>query len=235
MEKDDKKFKQQKKEGWGSSITEDELNAQSERELEPGSEAYIGIFDLFFERNGLGTLVDILTGKIFQRSPPTIVSDVAVQLPGNSENPNSGEGEAESTLTEKKDKADGEKEADGGKETEAETTVAEDDNPGEVPEAAETAAESPDAENKGELGKAEEGTHAQATLLPSLKVATQAVQSVSILVQNVSRATSLYFVLSNNYINALIDLPLHLYSAAERKKVANNMFWVLRHRGVLQT
>ena len=56
------------------------------------------------------------------------------------------------------------------------------------------------------------------TLLPPLSIATQAVQSVSILVQNVSRATSLYFILSNNHINQLIDFPLELYHVAERKK-----------------
>lgn len=54
------------------------------------------------------------------------------------------------------------------------------------------------------------------TLLPPLPIATQAIQSVSILIQNVSRATSLYFLLSNNHINELIDLPLELYSQAER-------------------
>lgn len=54
------------------------------------------------------------------------------------------------------------------------------------------------------------------TLLPPLPVATQAIQSVSILIQNVSRATSLYFLLSNNHINELIDLPLELYAVAMR-------------------
>ncbi|KAL7541742.1 hypothetical protein ACHAXR_011634 [Thalassiosira sp. AJA248-18] len=52
-------------------------------------------------------------------------------------------------------------------------------------------------------------------LLPPLTIATQAVQSISILVQNVSRATSLYFLLSNNRVNDLIKLPLHLYKRAE--------------------
>jgi len=52
-------------------------------------------------------------------------------------------------------------------------------------------------------------------LLPPLPIATQAVQSVSILIQNVSRATSLYFLLSNNRVNDLINLPLHLYQRAE--------------------
>lgn len=52
-------------------------------------------------------------------------------------------------------------------------------------------------------------------LVPPLSVATQAMQSVSILIQNVSRATSLYFLLSNNHINDLISLPLELYNTAE--------------------
>ena len=54
-------------------------------------------------------------------------------------------------------------------------------------------------------------------LLPPLPVAVQAVQSVSILVQNVSRATSLYFILSNNHVNQLIDFPLEHYHVADRK------------------
>jgi hypothetical protein len=55
-------------------------------------------------------------------------------------------------------------------------------------------------------------------LLPPIPIATQAVQSVSIMVQNVSRATSLYFILSNNHVNQLIDFPLEHYHVAERKK-----------------
>jgi hypothetical protein len=52
-------------------------------------------------------------------------------------------------------------------------------------------------------------------ILPPLTIATQAIQSVSILIQNVSRATSLYFLLSNNRVNDLIALPIHLYKRAE--------------------
>jgi len=55
-------------------------------------------------------------------------------------------------------------------------------------------------------------------LLPPFAIATQALQSVSILIQNVSRATSLYFMLSNNRINELIQLPLDHYLAAERHR-----------------
>jgi hypothetical protein len=55
-------------------------------------------------------------------------------------------------------------------------------------------------------------------LLPPLAIATQAIQSVSILVQNVSRATSLFFILSNNHVNELINFPLEQYHIAERRK-----------------
>jgi hypothetical protein len=55
-------------------------------------------------------------------------------------------------------------------------------------------------------------------LLPSLAIATQAVQSLAIMIQNVSRATSMYVILSNNHINKLINFPLELYSAAEKRR-----------------
>ena len=55
-------------------------------------------------------------------------------------------------------------------------------------------------------------------LLPPLQIATQAIQSISILVQNVKRATSLFFLLSNNHINELIKFPLEEYHIAERNK-----------------
>ena len=54
-----------------------------------------------------------------------------------------------------------------------------------------------------------------AVLLPPISIATQAVQSVSILLQNVVRVTSLYFLMSNNRVNDLINLPLDLYRMAE--------------------
>lgn len=95
-----------------------------------------------------------------------------------------------------------------------------------------------DDENKSEAGEAGQASESEAeiaaseslestenvvpasnaTLLPPLLIATQAIQSVSILIQNVTRATSLYFLLSNNYVNDLINLPLELYSIAERFK-----------------
>jgi hypothetical protein len=51
-------------------------------------------------------------------------------------------------------------------------------------------------------------------LLPPPTIATQAIQSISILIQNVSRATSLYFLLSNDIVNELIQLPIESYRHA---------------------
>ena len=62
-------------------------------------------------------------------------------------------------------------------------------------------------------------TYTDIVLVPPLAVATQGFQSTSILVQNVKRATSLFFILSNNHINQLIDFPLEEYHIAERKKL----------------
>lgn len=69
------------------------------------------------------------------------------------------------------------------------------------------------------VGSAENvGPGSDVTLLPPIQIALQAIQSVSILIQNVTRATSLYFLLSNNYVNDLINLPLEEYAIAERYK-----------------
>ena len=46
----------------------------------------------------------------------------------------------------------------------------------------------------------------------SASVKSQVIQTVSILVQNVRNETSLYYLLSNNYINELISIPLDNYS-----------------------
>ena len=62
--------------------------------------------------------------------------------------------------------------------------------------------------------KEDEEKEPSVPLLPPLAIATQAIQSISIMIQNVSKATSLYVILSNNYINKLIQFPLHLYAEA---------------------
>lgn len=55
-------------------------------------------------------------------------------------------------------------------------------------------------------------------ILPLTSIAIQAIQSVSILVQNVSIVTSLYFILSNQKMNDLINLSLEQYSIAEQHR-----------------
>jgi Uncharacterised conserved protein len=57
------------------------------------------------------------------------------------------------------------------------------------------------------------------TYLPPISVAIQALQSICILIQNVSRATSLYALLSNNHVNALIRLQLKWYESAEQHRI----------------
>ncbi len=48
----------------------------------------------------------------------------------------------------------------------------------------------------------------------SIAVKAQVVQTVSILVQNVRNETSLYYLLSNNYINVLVSIPLSKFTNA---------------------
>ncbi|GMI20194.1 hypothetical protein TeGR_g1466 [Tetraparma gracilis] len=48
----------------------------------------------------------------------------------------------------------------------------------------------------------------------SVLVKAQVVQTVSILVQNVRNETSLYYLLSNNYVNELVAIPLQGYTDA---------------------
>jgi len=52
--------------------------------------------------------------------------------------------------------------------------------------------------------------------LPSVRIAIQVLQSMSILIQNVTMSTSLYLILSYNKVNELINLPLDSYAAAEK-------------------
>jgi len=54
------------------------------------------------------------------------------------------------------------------------------------------------------------------TRLPPTRIAIQAIQSISIVIQNVKMSTSLYLLLSNNKVNDLINLPLDAYAAAEK-------------------
>jgi Uncharacterised conserved protein len=131
--------------------------SESEPAYDEGSPEleHLQLFDLFFERNALATLVDLLHGECFRFDKyPRVV--------------------------EEKDEED----------------------------------------NKEKQGTSVQDLQLEAeTLLPPLVVATQALQSISILIQNVARATSLYVILSNNCINKLIDVPLHLYTIAEKRRL----------------
>ena len=123
------------------------------------TEKYLALFEYFFERNGLGLMVDIVTGAAFSL----------------------------------KEKEDGRKRSDSDGKSE-DLAIA-----------------------SNFLKDISEDT--DCTLLPPTTVSTQAIQSISLLVQNSSRITSLYFILSNNHINELIDFPLEHYEEAELKKL----------------
>jgi len=60
------------------------------------------------------------------------------------------------------------------------------------------------------------GSDYKPTKLPPTRIAIQAIQSISIVIQNVKMSTSLYLLLSNNKVNDLINLPLDAYAAAEK-------------------
>lgn len=123
------------------------------------------LFDLFFERNALAMIVDMLYGESFRIEVPNHPSDV-------------------------------------------------------VPSSKDSVDDNGDIDDTDEIPKPETVPEVETLLLlPPLPIATQALQSISILIQNVSRATSLYVILSNNYINKLIDLPLDLYTTAEKRRM----------------
>jgi len=149
---------------------------------------YASVYDYFFERNGLATIADILTGKAFD--PLDFVEKrkqaVKDELKGY-ENSNHEDSKAadQQQDREKKDRLESMLKAlESIQETEAYATI---------------------------------------VLLPPLAVAIQGFQSTSILVQNVKRATSLFFILSNNHINQLIGIPLDEYYIAERKKMEGSV------------
>ncbi len=76
------------------------------------------------------------------------------------------------------------------------------------------------SDNEEEFDEGEGGS-SRHVLLPPISIAIQAIQSVSILVQNVAKVTSLYFILSNNKVNDLINLPLGHYIIAETNRDDN--------------
>eukprot|EP00934_Nitzschia_sp_Nitz4_P001802 Nitzschia sp. Nitz4//scaffold166_size90379//82834//86722//NITZ4_005073-RA/size90379-augustus-gene-0.18-mRNA-1//-1//CDS//3329538244//1802//frame0 len=143
--------------------------SHAKQEDDPQAQEYLAIFETFFERQGLATMTNLLTGDCLQlANHPSIRKQKEIheqqQEGQSSEAPPAGEEEDPARMR-------------------------------PVP--------------------LDEHTY---MLLPPLAIATQAIQSVSILVQNVSRATSLFFILSNNHVNQLINFPLDQYHVAERFK-----------------
>ena len=146
------------------------------------------VYDIFFERNGLSMIADILTGKVFDLSKYVKERTEAVQAElvvytdeSKKEGANEEDVEKQVRLVRRKRKAQATLKA---------------------------------LESISEMEK-----YSSIVFLPPLAVATQGFQSTSILVQNVKRATSLFFILSNNHINDLIGFPLEEYHIAERNKL----------------
>lgn len=153
-----------------SEVDESEINIDNE-----DGDEMMQLFDMFFEKNGLGMLVNLLNGKIFSFS----------------------ETEKAEILGESK------------------TTNAYQDNGKEVhgcivSDKLHCATERVDVDEPDHV--------CNKTMLPPLSIAIQALQSICILIQNVSRVTSLYVILSNNHVNSLIDFPLILYDIAEQRR-----------------
>lgn len=149
-----------------------ETTSQEDDESNARVDAHIALFETFFERNALDTIVKMVTGAAFD------------------------EGQLARKISYNDMASVSENEAKKGSE--------------ELTETSESGTEGEINDTGAVLVKPD------TKMLPPLVIATQAIQSVSILIQNVSRATSLYFLLSNNYVNDMINLPLEQYAIAER-------------------
>ena len=142
------------------------------------------LFDLFFERNALLTIVNMLHGESFNFDKHPRQQEVEATHQQQPTPPQEKSNDHSSSELHQSNAS--------------------------IPES--------DLPMSGTSDTAAVTTTTTTTLLPPLSVATQALQSISILIQNVSRVTSLYAMLSNNNINTLIDLPLHLYTVAEKRR-----------------
>ncbi|VEU37522.1 unnamed protein product [Pseudo-nitzschia multistriata] len=192
QQKDDEKASESRS---GDSVDEEEKRRREQLENECAKirekisekKAYAYVYDHFFERNGLSTIADILTGKafdlpgFFEKRKQTVKAEL--------------EGYEKILEESKAEEEQKEQETSKGLKKRSEAIM----------KALDTIKESE--------------TYANTVLLPPLAVAIQGFQSTSILVQNVKRATSLFFILSNNHINQLIGIPLEEYHIAERSKL----------------
>jgi len=180
------KAKRDSLEGLAQSGSDDTANDASNNDDDNADvehqDDYMQLFDLFFERNALEMIINLITGATFK------LTDAERQDIEESLNAaNASDDAAENASGQP---GDGAKEEDEG-------------DPGLI------------TPTKSALQRLRLET---VSVVPPFAIATQALQSVSIMIQNVSRATSLFILLSNNLINDLINLPLDLYVAAERQR-----------------
>jgi Uncharacterised conserved protein len=219
----------------------------SERDLDITFNAErMQLFELFFENNGLGMIVDLLTGRTFQ----LMASEKAQILEANSSDvgvpissqPSSTNTAADAASIESKmslDKSSSHSttlsfwnKSKGTEKNKAPVEMSDkkeaekkDDSTPAIPEKILSVVTTGDCKKNDNDAKTDTDSPehpCNKTMLPPLRIAIQALQSISILIQNVTRATSLYVILSNNHINALTALPTTLYEIAERRRQENS-------------
>jgi hypothetical protein len=178
------------------SMTEEELMEEAESLKEKERQAHSALFDKFLERNVLSLFVNIATGVSFGSLLSTKSKAKRRNIPASTGSPPVGQTTTKGTL-------------DTG-ESSAETSRA----GTTMKEAKQNNAERPAASKTKHGVWIHNKRSSNTVFLPPLSVATQAVQSIAILLQNVSQATSLYLLLSNNRVNDLIELPIDLYANA---------------------
>eukprot|EP00554_Chaetoceros_debilis_P010999 CAMPEP_0194108562 /NCGR_PEP_ID=MMETSP0150-20130528/8226_1 /TAXON_ID=122233 /ORGANISM="Chaetoceros debilis, Strain MM31A-1" /LENGTH=1296 /DNA_ID=CAMNT_0038797289 /DNA_START=297 /DNA_END=4184 /DNA_ORIENTATION=- len=155
------------------------------------------IFEYFCEVNVMSTIVNISTGAAF-RIPSSSSKGAEIgkgTVPQKAETKATNDGEEEEELAE----------------ILTSTSIDDSENGLEVSPSRKIAS----SPSSSSLASSGHPPPPQFLYLPPISIAIQAIQSISILVQNVARATSLYFLLSNNIVNDLINLPLQFYNDAE--------------------
>lgn len=166
-----------------------EEQCASIREIISEKKGFASVYEHFFERNGLATIADILNGKSFNLSVYIERRKQAVRAELKECNDQSSKNKVQEEVKDKQFRADKERQIHAEAMLRSLGSISENENFSSI------------------------------ILLPPLAVATQGFQSAAILVQNVKRATSLFFILSNNHINDLIGFPLEEYHIAERNKL----------------
>eukprot|EP00535_Pseudo-nitzschia_heimii_P004499 CAMPEP_0197174636 /NCGR_PEP_ID=MMETSP1423-20130617/1064_1 /TAXON_ID=476441 /ORGANISM="Pseudo-nitzschia heimii, Strain UNC1101" /LENGTH=1412 /DNA_ID=CAMNT_0042623579 /DNA_START=113 /DNA_END=4348 /DNA_ORIENTATION=- len=182
-------------------------HCESIREKISEKKEFASVYEYFFQRNGLATIGDILSGKVFNLSNFVEKRKKVLQTELEELNDKQKKRSSKEEPDDKDNRAD--------EEMNNRAKAREDKNSRADKEKHNRATEK--LNSLETISQMED--FANIVLLPPLAVATQGFQSTSILVQNVKRATSLFFLLSNNHINELIDFPLEGYHIAERNKL----------------